>query len=167
MLGPYWEAIQAELSPARARVIHLSPQGYVFNQERAQAIARLDNLILLCGRYEGVDERVVDLVVDEEVSIGDYVLTGGELPAMVLLDAVSRMIPGVVGSPESVENESHTAGLLDWPHYTRPEEFRGHRAPDVLLGGHHAKIKAWRRERALEKTRRVRPDLYDQLDDDK
>jgi len=154
------EAARADLAPARARVIYLSPQGRVFNHAAARKLALEDNLILLCGRYEGIDQRALDLVVDEEISIGDYVLTGGELPAMVLIDAVARQIPGVVGKSDSVENDSFSQGLLDWPHYTRPEEYRGLRVPDVLLSGHHANIDQWRREQAAEKTRRVRPDLY-------
>ncbi|MCX7046092.1 MAG: tRNA (guanosine(37)-N1)-methyltransferase TrmD [Candidatus Sumerlaeota bacterium] len=150
----------SELAPARAPVIYLSPQGRVFNHDMAKRLAQEKALILICGRYEGVDQRVLDLVVDEEISIGDYVLTGGELPAMVLVDAIARQIPGVVGCNESVEADSFCQGLLDWPHYTRPEEYRGLRIPEVLLSGHHANIQKWRLERAVEKTRQVRPDLY-------
>ena len=155
------ETIQNELTPDKAHVIYLSPQGRVFNQELAGELARRPHLILICGRYEGVDQRVLDLVVDEELSIGDYVLTGGELPAMVAIDAVARLIPGVVGCADSVEEESFRNGLLDWPHYTRPEEFRGLRVPETLLSGHHAKIREWRLNQAIEKTKRVRPDLYE------
>lgn len=141
------------------RVVHLSPQGAPFTQARARQLAELKHLILLCGHYEGIDERALELVVDEEISIGDYVLTGGELPAMVLTDSIVRLLPGAVGNEASIQNDSFWNGILDCPHYTRPEEFRGRKVPDVLLSGHHAQIEKWRRERAMEKTRRVRPDL--------
>ena len=154
------ETLQADLVPRRAHVVYLSPQGTVFNQRAAARLAREEHLVLLCGRYEGVDERALELVVDEEISIGDYVLTGGEIPAMVLVDAIARHLPDVVGRAESVRNDSFTDGLLDWPHYTRPEVFRGLAVPETLLGGAHARIEAWRLDQALQKTRRTRPDLY-------
>lgn len=158
------ESIRDSLAVKHAsRVVYMSPQGALFTQKEAHRLAQYDDLILLCGRYEGVDERAIELVVDEELSIGDYVLTGGELAAMVVVDAVSRLVPGVVGRAESVENDSfgQGQGLLDWPHYTRPETFRGLRVPDVLLSGHHANIEEWRRKMAMEKTKRVRPDLLE------
>jgi tRNA (guanine37-N1)-methyltransferase len=142
------------------RVVLLSPQGRVFTQELAETFAKqAEHLVLICGRYEGVDERVVDALVTDEVSIGDYVLSGGEPAAIVLADAVIRLVPGALGSETSALNESFSAGMLDCPHYTRPPEFRGMRVPDVLLGGNHAEIARWRREAALEKTKRNRPDL--------
>ncbi len=154
------ETVQADIAPRQAHVIYLSPQGSVFNHDKAVELARHDHLVLLCGRYEGIDQRALDLVVNEEISIGDYVLTGGEIPAMVLVDAVSRQVPDVVGRMDSVTDDSFSHGLLDWPHYTRPEVFRGERVPEVLLSGHHAKIMEWRWAQAAEKTRRVRPELY-------
>lgn len=142
-------------------VVELTPQGRPYDQDTARRYAGLDHLILLCGHYEGMDDRVRQLVVDEEVSLGDYVLTGGEIPAMAVVDSVVRMIPGTVGNPESVRNESFWAGVLDFPHYTRPEEYRGLRVPEVLLSGHHAEIDKWRRRKALERTLDRRPDLLD------
>jgi tRNA (guanine37-N1)-methyltransferase len=142
-----------------ARRIYLSPRGRTLTQERAQALSQEENLILLCGHYEGVDQRAIDLCIDEEISIGDYVLTGGELPAMVLIDCVARLIPGVLGSSESSVDESFSDGLLEYPQYTRPAVFEGMQVPEVLLSGHHANIVAWRREQALMITKRMRPDL--------
>ena len=142
----------------KPKVIYLSPQGKVFNQEIAKELAKENHLILLCGHYEGIDQRLLDEIVDEEISIGDYVLTGGELPAMVLIDAVSRNIDGVLNN-ESIKDESFNDGLLEYPQYTRPEEFMGRRVPEVLLSGHHANIEKWRREQSEEITRRKRPDL--------
>lgn len=139
--------------------LYLSPRGRTFDQAMAEELARDGELLLLCGHYEGVDQRAIDLVIDEEVSIGDYVLTGGELGALVVVDAVARLVPGVLGSAESGEDESFTTGLLEYPQYTRPAEFRGLRVPEVLLGGNHADIAAWRRERSLELTCERRPDL--------
>jgi tRNA (guanine37-N1)-methyltransferase len=141
------------------RVLLMSPHGRRFNQKMAEAYSRERHLILVCGHYEGVDQRVADHLVDEEVSIGDYVLTNGALAALMLTDAVVRLIPGVVGDAESVAQDSFSTGLLDYPHYTRPENFRGWRVPDVLLSGNHAAIEAWRRQRALEITQQRRPDL--------
>lgn len=137
----------------------LSPQGRLFSQPVAEEYARKPRLILICGRYEGVDERVVEHLITDEVSIGDYVLSGGEIPAMVVVDAVTRLIPGALGCEESAKRESFAWGLLDYPHYTRPAEYRDLRAPEVLLSGNHAEIERWRRRKAIEKTLRVRPDL--------
>jgi tRNA (guanine37-N1)-methyltransferase len=144
---------------ARTRVVMLSPQGRVFNQEVARELALMDQLVLICGRYEGVDERVSEALVTDEISIGDYVLSGGEPAALVLVDAVTRLVPGALGSETSAANDSFSAGLLDCPHYTRPPEFRGLRVPEVLLSGNHELIARWRRREALRKTRLSRPDL--------
>ena len=140
-------------------VIYLTPQGTTLTQGLVKSLAYEDNVILLCGHYEGVDERVRLALVDQEISIGDYVLTGGELAAMVVIDAVARMIPAVIGSAQSVVNDSFYNGLLDYPHYTRPREFRGMAVPEVLLSGNHQQIDMWRREQALQRTRDRRPDL--------
>jgi tRNA (guanine37-N1)-methyltransferase len=140
-------------------VVLLSPQGRTFNQGAAERLALLGHVVLLCGRYEGMDERVRDVVATEEVSIGDYVLSGGELAALVIVDAVSRLVPGVVGDEQSVAQDSFARGLLDYPHYTRPAEIAGHRVPDVLLSGHHADVRRWRRKAALVRTLDRRPDL--------
>ncbi|MCZ6618633.1 MAG: tRNA (guanosine(37)-N1)-methyltransferase TrmD [Gammaproteobacteria bacterium] len=141
------------------RVIYLSPQGQRLNQNRVQDLAELDALILVAGRYEGIDERAIELAVDEELSIGDYVLTGGELPAMVLIDALARHVPGTLGNRASAMDESHLDGLLDYPHYTRPENAGDRQVPQMLLSGDHAAIRRWRRKAALLKTWRHRPDL--------
>jgi len=143
------------------RVVLLSPQGARFDQAMAGEFSRVDHLVLVCGRYEGVDERVKELYIEQEVSIGDYVLTGGELAAMVVLDAVARLIPGVLGDPESLREESFCDDLLEYPHYTRPETFEGRKVPDVLLSGHHENIRRWRRKESLKKTALNRPDLLD------
>ncbi len=140
-------------------VVLLSPQGRTFTQAEAERLTRLEHIVLLCGRYEGMDERVRDMVASEEISIGDYVLSGGELAALVVVDAVSRLVPGVVGDEQSVVQESFTRGLLDYPHYTRPAEIAGHRVPDVLLSGHHGDVRRWRRKAALVRTLDRRPDL--------
>ncbi len=144
-------------------IILLSPQGRLFSQQMAQALAQEPRITLLCGHYEGVDERVRKHLVTDEVSIGDYVLTGGELAAMVVVDAVSRLVAGVLAD-ESPQEESHSSGLLEYPHYTRPPEFRGWRIPDVLLSGHHEQIARWRRKESLRLTRERRPDLFAKLD---
>ena len=141
-----------------AKVIYMSPQGQKLNQKKVEELAKQEHLIILCGHYEGIDQRVIDKIVDEEISIGDYVLTGGELPAMVLIDAVSRYNSGVIAE-ESREEESFANGLLEYPQYTRPEVFEGEKVPEVLLSGHHANIEKWRREKALEITAKKRPDL--------
>ena len=157
---PFFAAVE-ELRTPNARVILMSPGGRSFTQRIAEDFAKLDHLILLCGHYEGVDQRVIDHLVDEEISIGDYVLTNGAVAAAVVADAVVRLLPGVLGDGNSAPDDSFSSGLLEFPQYTRPVEFRGWRVPDVLLSGHHAEIAKWRKERALEKTRRVRPDLLD------
>ena len=141
--------------------IYMSPQGKRLDQQRVKELSQLDNIAILCGHYEGVDERVLDCVVDEEISIGDFVVTGGELPALMLADAVARMLPGVLANEEAFTLESHYNGLLEYPQYTRPEEWHGMRVPQVLLSGHHANIRAWRAQQALERTRQRRPDLYE------
>jgi tRNA (guanine37-N1)-methyltransferase len=149
-------------------VVLLSPAGRTFTQAEAGRISRLRHVVLLCGRYEGMDDRVRTLVATEELSIGDYVLSGGELAALVVVDAVSRLVPGVVGDEQSVAEDSFSRGLLDYPHYTRPAEFDGHRVPDVLLSGHHAEVRRWRKKAALARTLERRPDLIDvaALDDE-
>ena len=141
------------------RVVLLSPQGRVFSQPIAKELSSAEQIVLLCGRYEGVDERVTEAIVTDEISIGDYVLSGGEPAALVVIDAVVRLLPGALGSETSAINESFSAGLLDHPQYTRPPEFRGMKVPEVLLSGNHAEIAEWRKQAALEKTRRRRPDL--------
>ncbi|MDQ0287587.1 tRNA (guanine37-N1)-methyltransferase [Desulfofundulus luciae] len=141
------------------RIILLCPAGRLFNQEVAAELAREKHLVLICGHYEGIDERVAEHLVTDEISIGDYVLTGGELPAMVVVDAVCRLIPGVLGESASAQEESFADGLLEYPHYTRPREYRGYRVPEVLLSGHHEKIRLWRRRQSLLRTLASRPDL--------
>ncbi len=149
-------------------VLLMSPAGRVLTQADARRLARVRHLVVLCGRYEGIDERVREHVATEEISIGDYVVSGGELPALVLVDAVSRLVPGVVGDEQSVEADSFTRGLLDYPHYTRPADYRGHKVPDVLTSGHHGQIRTWRRREALRRTAERRPELLEaaQLEDD-
>jgi len=155
---PVFAAVESLRSP-EARVILMSPQGSRFDQGRARTLALLPHLILIAGHYEGVDQRVCEHLADEELSIGDYVLTNGAIAATVVADAVLRLVPGALGDEQSAEQDSFGAGLLDWPHYTRPVDFRGWRVPDVLLSGNHAEIARWRREQALNLTRRNRPDL--------
>jgi tRNA (guanine37-N1)-methyltransferase len=156
--GPLVEAVESVRRPD-SRLILLSPSGRSFSQRLAVSLSAESHLLLVCGRYEGVDERVVLLTGAEEVSIGDYVLTGGELAAMVVLDAVIRLLPGVLGSSDSSRDESHSEGLLEYPQYTRPPEFRALRVPEVLLSGHHAQVAAWRHRQALQRTLERRPDL--------
>ena len=151
-------ALSEMRSPA-SKVILLSPQGRQFSDSTARELAKEADLILLCGHYEGIDQRVADHLVDDEISIGDYVLTSGVLPALVLTDAIVRLIPGVLGDEESAQQDSFSAGILDHPHYTRPSEYKGWKAPEVLLGGNHAAIANWRREAALDATKKRRPDL--------
>ena len=154
-----YDAYSSVTDKENAKVIYLSPQGKVLNQEKVKELSKENHLILLCGHYEGIDQRVLDEIVDEEISIGDYVLTGGELPAMVFIDSVSRYVKGVL-KEESVAEESFSNNkLLEYPQYTRPEEFRGKRVPEVLISGHHENIKKWREEKALEVTKKKRPDL--------
>ncbi len=142
------------------KVIYMSPQGKTLNQKKVEDLAKENHLIILCGHYEGIDQRVIDKIVDEEISIGDYVLTGGEIPAMVLIDSVSRYIKGVI-KEESVQEESFSNGLLEYPQYTRPEIFEGEKVPEVLLSGHHENIEKWRQAKSLEITKKKRPDLLE------
>ncbi len=153
-----FEAICAETG-TRPHFIYMSPQGKTLHQQRLRELADIDNACILCGHYEGVDQRVLDSLIDEEISIGDYVLTGGELPAMVLTDALCRMVPGVLTNNECFTEESHWGGLLEYPQYTKPAEWRGMAVPEVLLSGHHQNIEKWRREKAREVTAQKRPDL--------
>ncbi len=148
-------------------IILLTPQGRVFTQRVAEELSRHERLVLLCGRYEGVDERIREHLVTDEISIGDYVLTGGELPALILIDAVSRLLPGVLGDPTGAADDSHSMGLLEYPHYTRPPDFRSWKVPDILLSGDHAKIDKWRREQALTRTFNKRPDMLENAELDK
>ena len=152
------EAVRAERGNPDA-VVLMTPQGRPFTQREAERLSRMERLVLICGRYEGVDERVAETLVTDEVSIGDYVLTGGELPALVVIDAVVRLVPGVVGDAASVADDSFTRGLLDHPQYTRPAEWRGRHVPDVLVSGHHREIERWRRHERVRRTRERRPDL--------
>lgn len=153
-----YDAYMSIKDKENAKVIYLSPKGNVLNQNKVEALSKEEHIILLCGHYEGIDQRVLDEIVDEEISIGDYVLTGGELPAMVLIDTVSRYVSGVLNK-ESVDEESFSNGLLEYPHYTRPEVFLNKKVPEVLLSGHHENIKKWRDEKSLEITKKKRPDL--------
>lgn len=146
----------------RARVVYVTPQGRTFHQKLAQELAQEEDLIFLCGHYEGIDERVLEEIVTDEVSIGDYVLTGGELPAMVMVDAIARLVPGVLHNTDSAVTESFYDGLLEYPQYSRPEVWHDRRVPPVLLSGDHAKVDAWRLEQSIERTRTRRPDLYEQ-----
>jgi len=158
---PIFAAVEAVLGEQAEQVpiALLTPQGRLFTQQIARQLSRLPRLLLICGRYEGVDERVHRHLATDQISIGDYVLSGGELPAMVIVEAVTRLIPGVLGDPGATFEDSHAAGLLEYPHYTRPPAFRGHPVPDVLLSGHHAEITRWRRREALRRTWERRPDL--------
>lgn len=157
---------EGENSPAgrRLRTVYLSPQGQVFNQKMAEELAQEEDLILLCGHYEGIDERVLEEIVTDYVSIGDYVLTGGELPAMVMVDAISRLVPGVLHNDVSAEFESFQDNLLEYPQYSRPEEWHGKKVPPVLLSGHHANIEKWRREQSIIRTYERRPDLLEKCE---
>jgi tRNA (guanine37-N1)-methyltransferase len=159
---PIFNAVEDVLgAPPQCPLVLLTPQGRVFNMKIAHELAAYPRVGLLCGRYEGVDERVRQYLVTDEISIGDYVLTGGELPALVVMDAVVRFIPGVLGDPDGAMDDSHASGLLEYPHYTRPLDFRGWTVPDVLLSGHHANLTRWRREQSLLRTLRRRPDLLE------
>lgn len=148
-----------EQAGVRPHLIYMSPEGAVLTQQKARELAQMPNIAILCGHYEGVDQRVIDELVDEEISIGDYVLTGGELPALVLLDSVARMLDGVLSSSECYEEESHYSGLLEYPQYTRPPVWNGRQVPEVLLSGDHKKIEQWRREKSIENTLKKRPDM--------
>lgn len=153
-----------EQTGTRPHLVYMSPQGAVLTQQRAKELAQLPNLCILCGHYEGVDERVLDALVDEQISIGDYVLTGGELPAMVLVDCVSRMVPGVLADEICFTEESHFSSLLEYPQYTRPAVWEGREVPEILLSGHHANIEKWRREQSIKRTLKHRPDMLENAD---
>ena len=155
-----YEAI-ANRTAKKPRVVYLTPQGQVFNQAMAREMAQEEDLVFLCGHYEGIDERVLEEIVTDYVSIGDYVLTGGELPAMVMMDSISRMVPGVLNNQESGETESFAGNLLEYPQYSRPEVWRGKAVPPILMSGHHANVEKWRREQSLLRTRQRRPDLLE------
>ncbi|MBP5533303.1 MAG: tRNA (guanosine(37)-N1)-methyltransferase TrmD [Lachnospiraceae bacterium] len=171
--GPVYKACEAAKELLRdqdstsARLIYLSPIGRPFTQDVAKELSREENLIFLCGHYEGIDERALELEADDYISLGDFVLTGGELPAICIMDAVARLVPGVLSNDESASDESFEGNTLEYPQYTRPEEFMGMRVPDVLLSGHHANIKQWRREQSLLRTRKRRPDLFEKVELDK
>lgn len=156
-----FDALRKKIGVEKPRVIYVTPQGAVFNQQMASDFAKEENLIFLCGHYEGIDERVLEEIVTDYVSIGDYVLTGGELPAMVMIDTISRLVPGVLNNVESAETESHSSGLLEYPQYSRPEIWHEKKVPDVLLSGHHANIEKWRLEQSIIRTQQRRPDLYE------
>lgn len=164
-----WRALEENIAGRRAasqgdqktRVIYVTPQGEVFSQKKALELSMEEDLIFLCGHYEGIDERVLEEIVTDYISIGDYVLTGGELPAMVMVDAISRLVPGVLNNGESAHTESHADGLLEYPQYSRPEVWHDKKVPDVLLSGHHANIEKWRLERSLERTKERRPEMYE------
>lgn len=156
---PIFEAVEA-LRTNETKLVVMTPSGHLFNQARAAQLSKMSHVILLCGSYEGFDERILEALADEQWSIGDYVLTNGALPAMVVIDCAARLLPGALGDEDSPRDESHSSGLLEYPQYTRPAEFRGMKAPDVLLSGNHADIEAWRREKARERTRERRPDLW-------
>ncbi len=164
-----WRALEENIAGRRAasqgcqktRVIYVTPQGEVFSQKKALELSMEEDLIFLCGHYEGIDERVLEEIVTDYISIGDYVLTGGELPAMVMVDAISRLVPGVLNNGESAYTESHADGLLEYPQYSRPEVWHDKKVPDVLLSGHHANIEKWRLERSLERTKERRPEMYE------
>lgn len=164
--GPVYGAYQSvvEKAQSKPRVIYLSPQGQTFSQGMAEEFAKEEELIFLCGHYEGIDERVLEEIVTDYVSIGDYVLTGGELPAMVMIDAISRLIPGVLHNDVSAEFESFQDNLLEYPQYTRPEEWHGKKVPEILLSGHHANVEKWRREQSIIRTAKLRPDLLEKAE---
>ena len=171
---PVFEAIESVLGlnasqtppefDSNIPIILLTPQGRVFNQTIAQELSQHPRIVLLCGRYEGIDERIREHLVTDEISIGDYVLTGGELPALILIDAIARLLPDVLGDPTGAQDDSHAMGLLEYPHYTRPPEFRGWKVPDILLSGDHAKIEKWRRQQALLRTFKKRPDMLEKTE---
>ena len=166
--GPLFEGIEAikeEMAPIKPTVIFFTPTGKTFNQKMAEELATHEGLLMVCGRYEGFDQRAVDKLADVELSVGDYVLTGGELPAMVVADAITRLQPGVLGDEMSAVDESFSSGLLEYPQYTRPADFRGLKVPDVLLSGNHGAVDAWRAEQALKRTQERRPDLLEVHDE--
>ena len=160
----YKHIISTKENNSSTRTIYMSPAGQVFDQKKAEELSKYDNIIILCGHYEGVDKRIIDEIVDEEISIGNFVLTGGELPACIVVDAVSRLVEGVLSDAECYEKESISSGMLEYPQYTRPYEFHGICVPDVLISGNHAKIDAWREEQALKLTKERRPDLLKELE---
>lgn len=168
---PVFEAVESVMGRAPLQttgqsvpIILLTPQGRVFTQRVAEELSRYQRIALLCGRYEGVDERIREHLATDEISIGDYVLTGGELPALIMIDAISRLIPGVLGDPTGAEDDSHSMGLLEYPHYTKPSEFRGWKVPEILQSGNHAKIEQWRREQSLLRTFNKRPDMLEKAE---
>jgi len=161
-----WKAVCEKINNrngtgAKTRVVYVTPQGEVFHQKKAVELSKEEDLILLCGHYEGIDERVLEEIVTDYISIGDYVLTGGELAAMVMVDAIARLVPGVLNNDESAQTESHSNGLLEYPQYSRPEVWHDKRVPEVLMSGHHANIAKWRLEQSIERTRQRRPELYE------
>ena len=156
---PIYDCLTSIKGYEKAHKIYMSPKGQTLNQKKVKQLSNFEHLIILCGHYEGVDQRIIDLLIDEEISIGDYVLTGGEIPAMVVCDCVSRYIPSVLGNSQSTEDESFSNGMLEYPQYTRPQEFKGLKVPDVLVSGDHAKVDAWRKEQAKKITKTRRPDL--------
>lgn len=160
---PIYDCFQALCDEigARPHLIYLTPQGKTLTQERVKELSKLDNIALLCGHYEGIDERVIEALEPEEISVGDYVLTGGELPALIVADSVARMLPGVLSDDECFEEESHYNSLLEYPQYTHPSSWQGREVPDVLLSGHHANVEKWRREKSIERTYNRRPDMLD------
>ncbi len=160
---PVYNCFKAVTEGRKPHVIYMSPQGKTLTQQRAKELSQLDDIFILCGHYEGVDERVIDEIVDEEISIGDYVLTGGELPALVLVDSVVRMLEGTLSKADCYEDESHYNGLLEYPQYTRPEIWHDKQVPEVLLSGHHANIQKWRHEQALLTTQKKRPELLEKI----
>ena len=162
---PIFASVEGVLGqPPACPVLLMTPQGELLDQQKAQELASAERLAIIAGHYEGVDERVREHLVTDEISIGDYVLTGGELPALILIDVLTRLIPGVLGDPQAAENDSHASGLLEHPHYTRPEEFRGWKVPEILRSGHHAMIDRWRRNQSLKRTLDRRPDLLESFD---
>lgn len=163
--APVYDAfmsIKEKTGNDKLRVLYMTPQGKIFDQKMAEELSKEENLVFLCGHYEGIDERVIEEIVTDEISLGDFVLTGGELPAMVMIDCISRLIPGVLGSEDSAKDESFSDGLLEYPQYTRPEVWHEKKVPEVLLSGNHKEIEKWRTEKALERTKAKRPDLYDE-----
>ncbi len=158
---PVYDACMAVKGDKSTRVIYMTPQGQTFTQEKAQELSKEEELIFLCGHYEGIDERVLEEVVTDYLSIGDYVLTGGELPAMVMIDTISRLVPGVLNNEDSAQTESFADGLLEYPQYSRPEEWHGKKVPPILLSGHHANVEKWRLEQSMERTKERRPDLWE------
>ena len=169
MAQPIYDCYKAicEDMGAKPHLIYLTPQGKTLTQQRVKELSKLDNLVLLCGHYEGIDERVIEELDPEEISVGDYVLTGGELPALILADSVSRMLPGVLSDDECFEEESHFNSLLEYPQYTHPSSWNGRDVPEILLSGHHAKVDEWRRQKSLERTYRRRPDMLERAKLDK